>query len=716
MVRLKGRVLKQGGTLDKTDSKKPETFIKMTKLTPPIAKQKNHQSIHHGVTLNDPYNWLYDRSYPEVKDEEVLDYLREENAYTKAVMAPFSELSETIFQEMKGRMAEKDEGVPSKDGNYFYSWRFKKGTEYRIWFRTDLEGKNEEVLLDENQRAEGHDYYRLGGLEISPDHTLMAWSEDNSGSERFILRIKNLETGEILSEEIPETIGAPVWTADGQYLFYTVVDKNWRPNEIRRHKIGTEVDQDVLIYEEKNPGFFLGVYKTHSREFIVINATTQVTGEAQIFPAGEIGDTLTMVSPRRENHMYHLEHANGRFYINTNDQHVNFRIVSAPQETPSEEHWHEEIPGNDQDYLTGLIAFKDFLAIQQRVGGIDQIRIRDYQGSEHFIKFPESVYSAELVGTPEFDTDTFRIGYESMVTPGTVFDYSVSDKKLVTRKVQKIPSGYDKSAYETRRLMAPARDGVKVPVTILFKKGLQLDGSNPLHLYAYGAYGYGMPPIFSTNVFSLVDRGFIFAIAHVRGGDEMGFQWYLDGKLEKRPNSFNDFVDVAKFLITEKYAASGNISIEGRSAGGEMMGAVINQAPELWRAALVGVPFVDVLNTMLNDKLPLTPPEWPEWGNPITDKAAFELIRSYSPYDNIEARDYPAQYVSGGLNDPRVTYWEPAKWTAKMRSLKTDDNPLLMKINMGAGHGGKSGRFTRLEERAEEYAFLLAQFGLAEAK
>ena len=437
-----------------------------------------------------------------------------------------------------------------------------------------------------------------------------------------------------------------------------------------------------------------------------------MTSELYVFPASEDGGDLTLVAKRRDGHQYDLDHAGGHFYIRTNDDHVNFRVVRALENSPAEENWSEVIGGKDSDYIRGLTAFKDFLTIQQRVDGVDQIRIRNYDGDEHFVKFPESVYAADLGDTPEFDTTTVRINYESMITPDTVFDYKVETFELITRKVQEIPSGYDKAQYQTIRLMAPARDGVKVPVTLLYKKGLELNGKNPLHLYAYGAYGFGMPPVFIPNALSLVDRGFVYAIAHVRGGDEMGFQWYLDGKLEKRPNSFNDFIDVAKFLVAEKYTIEGNISIEGRSAGGEMMGAVINQAPELWRAALVGVPFVDVLNTMLNDALPLTPPEWPEWGNPITDKAAFELIRSYSPYDNIEAKNYPAQYVSGGLNDPRVTYWEPAKWTAKMRKLKTDDNPFVMKINMGAGHSGKTGRFTHLKERAEEYAFLLAQFGL----
>ena len=699
-----------------TPADKPESEMKqsMTKISPPVAKVVDHTFSHHGITVEDPYAWLYDKSYPTIDDEDVLSYLRAENAYTEWVMAPYKGFSETLFREMKGRIAEEDEGVPAKDGPYFYSWRYSGGTQYKVWLRNPAGGGNEEIILDENARAKDKDYYRLGGLAVSPDHSLLAWSEDFNGSERFTTRIKNLKTGQVFSEEIPETIGPAVWSSDGQYLFYTVVDEHWRPYEIRRHKIGAPVKEDVAIYAEQDPGFFLSVSRTHSREFIVITAGTQVTSEIYVFPAGENGGDLTLVSKRREGHQYDLDHANGKFYIRTNDHHVNFRVVSAPEQTPGEENWSAVIEGTDSDYIHALIAFKDFLAIQQKVGGIDQIRIRFYSGEEHFVGFPESVYAAGFGNTPEFETDTVRLNYESMITPETVFDYHVGNRELETRKIQEIPSGYDQSQYQTVRLMAPVRDGVLVPVTLLYKKGMKQDGGNPLHLYGYGAYGYGMPPGFITNAFSLVDRGFVYAIAHVRGGDEMGYQWYLDGKLEKRTNTFNDFIDVARFLINENYTRAGNISIEGRSAGGELMGVVINQAPELWRVALVGVPFVDVLNTMLNDELPLTPPEWPEWGNPITDKAAFELIRSYSPYDNIASKDYPAQYVSGGLNDPRVTYWEPAKWTAKMRALKTDSNPLVMKINMGAGHAGKSGRFTRLKERAEEYAFLLAQFGMAE--
>ena len=679
----------------------------------PVARIAIKSSTHHGISLEDPYDWLYDRAYPKVKDKSVLNYLRAENEYTKAIMAPHANLIETLYQEMKGRLPEEDHGVPAKDGPYFYSWRYKAGTQYKIWTRVPVNGGTEEILLDENARAEGHGFYTLGGMAVSPDHTLLAFSEDLDGSERFTLRIKNLKTGEILADEIPKTMGRPVWDAASKGVFYPLVNENWRPFRISYHPLGGNLKDDKIIFEEADKSFFVGIYKTHSKKYLVINSGDHVTSELRVLPADTPQADPVLIAKRRTAHEYHADHSIRNFYIRTNDVHKNFRIVVAPENSPGEANWQEVCPPSDDNYIRGLTSFKDFLAIQERRDGIDQIRIRDYSGGQHFIPFSEDVYAAEFGNTPDYDSKTVRIVYCSMITPATVFDYDVTNQTLQTMKVQKIPSGYDKGGYVTRRLMAPARDGVKVPVTLLYKKDLKLDGTHPLHLYGYGAYGMGMPPWFSTNAFSLVDRGFVYAIAHVRGGDEMGYGWYQDGKLEKRPNTFNDFVDVARFLIAENYTAEGNISIEGRSAGGELMGAVINQAPDLWKAALVGVPFVDVLNTMLNDKLPLTPMEWPEWGNPITDKAAFDLIRSYSPYDNIQAKAYPAQYVSGGLNDPRVTYWEPAKWTAKMRATKSDDNLVLLKTNMEAGHAGKTGRFTRLGERAEEYAFLLNEFGLA---
>lgn len=680
----------------------------------PIAAEKPHKSVHHGITLSDPWYWLKDPAYPKIEDAEILAYLGAENSYFEGVMAPHKALTEKIFAELKGRLKKDDASVPVRDGGWLYHWRFAEGAEYRTHVRIPVEGGDEQLVLDEAARAEGFEYYALGALSVSPDGRLLAFSEDNSGAERYMLRILELATGELLEDEIPETIGRPQWSADAGTLFYTIVDENWHPYQVKAHHIGDQASADRVVYEEPDKGFFLGLGKTQSRQYIVIAAGDQVTSEVRVLSADKPDAEPTLVAARKTNHQYDLDHSGGQFYIRTNDCHVNFRVVTAPEATPDPPHWQELIRGSDQTYIRGVTAFKDFIAVPMRVNGLDQVRIRNHDGDSHDIALPEETYAAGLGDNREFDTGVLRLGYNSMVTPETVFDYHLTGRRLETRKVREIPSGYDAGKYKTERLWATARDGARVPVSIVYGKDFPKDGSGRVHLIGYGAYGYGYPPGFDSRRLSLLDRGFAVAIAHIRGGDEMGWQWYLDGKLEKRTNSFNDFIDVAKHLIAEGYASPGGISISGRSAGGELMGAVLNAAPELWRAAIVGVPFVDVLNTMLDDTLPLTPGEWPEWGNPIEDKAAFDLIRSYSPYDNISAQDYPAMMVTGGLNDPRVTYWEPAKWTAKLRTLKTDRNLLVLKTNMGAGHGGKTGRYGALYEDAEEFVFILNAFGAAD--
>ncbi|MCH8863332.1 MAG: S9 family peptidase [Proteobacteria bacterium] len=711
---------------------------------PPMAAAKEYSFTTHGVTISDPWHWLKDPSYPQVDDAEVLDYLKAENAYFEGQMAPLAPLVKTIFEEMKGRIKSDDASVPLRDGAYFYSWRYSEGAQYKTWFRTaagvELRApaggvageKGEEILFDENERAGNRDFYALGGLQVSPDHTLLAFSEDMDGGERFTLRVKDIASGKMLDDEITETIGAPVWSADGKVIFYVRLDEHWRPYQVKAHRLGRPATEDRVVYEEPDAGFFLGLGKTQSREFIILASGDQVTSEVRVLAAADPDGEPLLVSARQKDRHYDLDHAapaegKGKFFIRVNDNHQNFRVVTlsddalGPDGAPGEENWQELIAGSDENYIRSLTAFSDFLAISERTEGLDQVRIlyhdRARAGDEHRIRFPEATYHASLGANaayeigPGQDVPELRLNYESMVTPDTIFDYDLEKRKLITRKVQEIPSGYDPAGYRTERLWATARsqggENTRVPVSIVYPRDFRRDGSGPLHLIGYGAYGYGYPPGFDAKRLSLLDRGFAVAIAHIRGGDEMGFGWYLDGKLEKRTNSFNDFVDVAKFLIEENWTSAGRISISGRSAGGELMGAVLNAAPELWGAAIVGVPFVDVLNTMLDADLPLTPPEWPEWGNPIEDKAAFELIRSYSPYDNITAQDYPPMLVTGGLNDPRVTYWEPAKWTARLRATKTDDNLLLLKTNMGAGHRGKSGRFQALEEDAEEFAFIL---------
>lgn len=680
--------------------------------TPPRAPQKPRQNERHGYRWTDDYAWLKDESYPKVDDPEVIEYLEAENAYFESAMKPYRSLTDDLFDELKGRIKEDDSSVPVKDGEWLYHWRFERGAQYRRWYRQPVSGGELELLLDEAQRAEGHEFYRLGAFSVSPDGTKLAWGEDTEGGERFTMRFKDLTTGEVLSDAIENTIGGAQWSADSTTVVYLRVSNEWRPYQARAHKLGTPASDDVVLFEEKDTSFFVGVDTTQSREYFVISTGDHVTSESHLLATDDPTGRPRLISARKENHRYEVDHAGEKLFIRTNDTHENFRLVSVAVADPAPSNWKELIGGSNRIYLRDFIAFRDTLVVQERVDGLDQVRVRKHDGSdEHRIEFPESAYAVSLGANPEFAPDALRLRYESMVTPATVFDYDAATRRLTSLKVQEIPSGYNPSRYVTKRLMATVRDGVEVPVSIVYRDDFKKGAGAPLHLYGYGAYGYGMRPSFSSDRLSLLDRGFAYAIAHVRGGDEMGFGWYTAGKLESRTNTFNDFVDVTRFLIEEGYAQAGRVTISGGSAGGELMGAVVNLAPELYQGCVAHVPFVDVLNTMLDDSLPLTPMEWPEWGNPITDKAAFELIRSYSPYDNVEAKHYPPLLITGGLNDPRVTYWEPAKWAAKLRATKLDSNLLLLKINMGAGHAGKSGRFERLREVAEEYTFLLMVTG-----
>ena len=677
----------------------------------PVARRKPHSFTRHGVTVEDPWAWLKDPGYPEVKDPEILGYLDAENAYFEAAMSPRAALVETLFEELKGRVKQDDASVPATDGDWLYWWAFRPGEQYRRWYRKPVKGGADELLLDEPALAEGKDYFRLGAMDVSPDGRLLAYSIDDNGSERFTARIRDLSTGALLPDVIPGTLGPLLWTADSKGLLYGLVNENWRIDVAKLHRVGAPVHEDAELYRERDEGFQVRLSRTQSRRFLILSTGDHVTTEVRLLPADDPAAAPLLVSPRQPGREYEVEEHDGALPIRANDTHPNFRIVSASLDAPGE--WSEVIAASDHFYIRGLTAFSDFYVVSGREDGLDQILLRDYAGGQKRIDFPEASYAAGLGSNAEYAVAKLRLSYQSMVTPPTVYDYHLATGRLETLKVQEIPSGYDASRYATERLTITARDGTKVPVSIVYTRGFAKDGSGPLHLYGYGAYGLAIPPGFSTNRLSLLDRGFAYAIAHIRGGDDLGYRWYLDGKLEKRTNTFNDFVDVAKGLIEAGYARPGRISISGGSAGGELVGAVMNQAPELWGAAVAHVPFVDVLNTMLDESLPLTPGEWPEWGNPITDPEAFALIRGYSPYDNVEARAYPPLLITAGLNDPRVTYWEPAKWAAKLRATKTDANILLLKTNMGAGHGGKSGRFEHLREDAEEQAFILWQLGLA---
>lgn len=682
----------------------------------PEAPQSRREITRHGRTLIDPFAGLRDEDYPTVDDTQTLDYLRAENAYFEAAMKPVDGLVETLFAEFEGRLEEDERSVPARDGDYYYYWRYEPGAQYRKWWRRPAKGGEAVVILDELARAGGHDFYDMGALTISPDGRYIAWSEDLEGSERYRIFVRDLQSGKIVDEAVSNSTGWAAWAADSASFFYTVLSEEWRPYQIRYHKIGADAADDRLVYEEKDTGFFIGLGKSQSRKYVIIAGGDNVTSEVRVIPADSPETEPVLIAARKENHQYEVDHAGGTFYIRTNDTHKNFRVVTAPEARPGPEHWVELIAPSDEVYIRRLTSFRNFLVIEERLGGLDQIRLRDYDGGEHRVAFPEEAYRARLGNNPEFEIEALRINYESMVTPDTVFDYDFAQRKLVPRKVQEIPSGYEADKYTTERLWARARDGVEVPISIVYRKDFPRDGSGRLHLYGYGAYGSGRPPNFSFTRLSLLDRGFAYAIAHVRGGDEMGYHWYEDGKLFNRTNAFHDFIDVAEHLIGARYAAPGNISISGGSAGGTLIGYVLNERPELWRAAVAHVPFVDVLNTILDDSLPLTPIEWPEWGNPITDERAFEYILSYSPYNNVKAQDYPPIMVTAGLHDPRVTYWEPAKWVARLRTVKTDDNLLVLKTNMGAGHRGLSGRYKELYEIAEEFAFVLMAFGERDQK
>jgi oligopeptidase B len=698
-----------------SDAQKPESFIRLSQIEDkaPQAIAKTYQAEYHGLTLTDDYHWLRDEGYPEVNDKLILDYLKDENEYYANFLAPHKKLVDTLFEEFKGRVDETDTSVPWQKDGYEYRWYFQPSKEYRTWVRRKLDTDLEQIFIDENLLAEGHEYFTLGDWDISPDNNYLAYSIDTDGSERSTIRIKDLTTDEYLKDELVDAAGSVLFSQDSQSLIYSLLAKDkWRTLSVNVHKLRTKQSQDKVLVSEVDETFSLDFDLTSSKQYLILTTGDSNRTEVSVMSMADLSQAPKMLNTREQNFKLEVDHGNGYFYMLTNDTHINFRIAKSKENQVQYDQWQTVFAGSDIRYFKALQVFKDFVAIGQSIQGIESISILPNAGASHQISLPEKVASVSLGANPEFSQKQVRIRYESMITPDSIYDYDVFSQSLNLRKSRAIPSGYNKNQFQTERIMAEARDGSNIPVTIVYKKGFKKDGSQPLYLYAYGAYGIGLSPDFSTTRLSLLERGFAFAYAHVRGGDEMGYQWYLDGKLDKRTNTFNDFVDIAQHLIEEEYVTKGNISIEGGSAGGELMGAVVNQAPDLWRSVNLAVPFVDVLNTMLDATLPLTPPEWSEWGNPLTSKKTFEFIQSYSPYDNIQAKEYPPMLVTGGLNDPRVTYWEPAKWTAKMRATKTDDNLLVMRINMGAGHFSNTGRYGRLKDSAEEYAFTLIAHGI----
>ncbi len=687
----------------------------MTLLPPPLAAQKSHVTTWHGTTLEDPFHWLRADNWQEVMrnpsalDAEIRAYLEAENAFADAALADTVDLQKVLFEEMKARLKPDDRTVPSPDGPFEYFSSFAAGGQYPRFGRRPRGGGDEVILLDGNAEAAGKTYWDLGSASHSPDHRLVAYSTDDKGSELYTLRIRDIETGQNLPDEIEDTRGDVAWANDSRTLYYIRVDANHRPRAVFRHRIGTPAETDVCVYEEADESFFLALGRTQSRAFVLINAHDHQTSEFHVLDANDPEAKPSVVVPRSTGHEYDVEHHGDRFIITTNsDGAEDFRIVEAPVADPAMTNWREIVPHRAGRLIIETVVTKHHITRLEREDSLPRIVVRRIaDGAEHPIAFAEEAFSLGIAGGYEFDTSNLRFTYSSMTTPVETYDYDMATRTRVLRKRQEIPSGHNPDDYVTRRLFAVASDGERVPVSLLYRKSTPLDGSAPLYLYGYGAYGISMPASFSTGRLSLVDRGFIYAIAHVRGGKDKGYRWYKDGKAAKKVNTFTDFIAAGEMLVAEGLTRRGRIVANGGSAGGMLMGAVANMAPDLFLGIIADVPFVDVLNTMLDKDLPLTPPEWPEWGNPIESAADFQTIRNYSPYDNVTAMAYPHILATGGLTDPRVTYWEPAKWVAKLRRHSTGNNLLLLKINMGAGHGGASGRFERLKETARDFAFAL---------
>lgn len=687
---------------------------------PPRAAKRPRVETWHGYEKRDDYHWLKAENWqevmhdPAVLPQEIRDFLDGENAYHEAVMADTRALQDKLFAELKGRIKEDDSSVPAPDGPYDYYSSYVKGGQHPRYCRRPRGADGpEQLLLDGNALATGRDYFRFGGVDLSPDHGLIAWSFDGNGSEFYELRVRDAASGADLPDVLQNTAGDATWAADGRSFFYTLQDDNHRPLKTYRHVLGTAQADDVLIHEEKDTGKFTGVSITNSEKWIVIDIHDHDTSELWLIDADKPEEEPRLVAARVPGIEYDVEHWNDRFILRTNAGDAeDYKLVTAPVSDPRPENWTDLVAHRPGIFIVGYLVLKNWLIRMERENALPRLVVRDMAtAEEHAIAFDEEAYSLGFGEMREYDTDILRFSYSSMTTPGQVFDYDMRSRSRSLRKMQEVPSGHDPSQYVTRRVMAPAHDGETIPVTLLYARNAKLDGSEPLWLYGYGSYGISIPAGFNTNILSLVNRGFIYAIAHIRGGQEKGRRWYKTGKMEHKENTFRDFISSARYLVDKGFTRQGSIVAQGGSAGGMLMGAVANMAPELFHGMVAEVPFVDVLTTMLDDTLPLTPPEWPEWGNPIESKDAYERIAAYSPYDRVEAKAYPHLLAVGGLTDPRVTYWEPAKWVAKLRDLKTDENLLLFKTNMGAGHGGVSGRFDRLKEVAFVYAFGLKVAG-----
>lgn len=678
----------------------------MSKVTPPVAEKVPFELEKHGDVRVDNYYWLNNR-----EDQKVIDYLNAENAYYEEMTAHTKAFQEDLFQEMKSRIKEDDESVPYFKNGYYYITRFEKGKDYPIYSRKkgSLDAP-EEILFDCNEMAEGHSYFNLGGLNVSPDNNLVAFGVDYVSRRQYTIQVKNLKTGEIYPEKITNTTGGSSWANDNKTLFYTRNNEvTLRSDKIYKHKLGESPESDQLVYEEKDDTYNTFVYKEKSQKYLLIGSSSTVSDEYRYLDANNPDGEFKILQKRERGLEYGVSYYDGKFYIVTNkDNATNFKLVTCPENKTAKENWTDLIPHREDVLLEGIDIFKNYLVISERSGGLSKLRIRSWDTStDYYLPFDSETYTAYTTSNVEFDTDVVRFGYQSMTTPASVMDFNMTTQEKTLLKEQEVPGGtFDKNNYVEERIWATAEDGTKIPMSVVYRKGMEKSGKNPVLQYAYGSYGYTIDPYFSTTRLSLLDRGFIFVLAHIRGGQYMGRQWYEDGKMLKKMNTFTDFVDCSKHLIAEKYTSAEHLYAQGGSAGGLLMGVVINIAPELYNGVVSQVPFVDVVTTMLDNSIPLTTGEYDEWGNP-NDKEYYDYMLSYSPYDNVKAQAYPNMLVTTGLHDSQVQYWEPAKWVAKLRDMKTDDNLLFMDTNMDAGHGGASGRFESLKETAKVYSFLL---------
>jgi oligopeptidase B len=680
--------------------------------TPPQAPQHSHVITQEGETRTDPFFWLRDRKNPET-----IQYLEAENRYTDLMLKPVEALREKLYREMRGRIQETDLSVPYRIDDYYYYGRTESGKQYEIFCRKkgDLNAP-EEVLLDENQLAQGLKYFSVGVLSVSPDHRLLAYSVDTDGGEVYTLRVKNLQTGELLPDTITGTSYSFAWAADSRSFFYSVLDSAKRPFKAMRHVLGNNVGSDSTVVEEPDERFELSIAKSRSREFIFFEVESKLATEIRFIHADRPEETPVLIQPREKELIYHIDHHGDRFFLVTNLHAKNFKVVSTPVDQPSKEHWSDFAPYDPNVAISGIEAFKDHLVVLERQGGLPVVRVYNLKtGETHLVDFAEPAYNVELGENPEFASSVVRLEFGSLITPQSVIDYDLVAQTKSIRKQTPVLGGFNRDNYAEEQIYAKADDGAEIPISLFYRKGFQRNGSAPIILDGYGAYGLSEEAEFSSARLSLVDRGFVYAIAHVRGGGERGRTWYEDGKLLKKKNTFTDFIRCAEYLLEQHYGSPHALAISGGSAGGLLMGSVMNMRPDLFTTVIANVPFVDILNTMSDPSLPLTVTEYEEWGNPA-DRPYYDYIRSYSPYDNVGDRPYPNLLVTAGLNDPRVSYWEPAKWVAKQRTLKGQNRQLLLHTNMGAGHMGESGRFDRLKEYAMEIAFVLQTFGMAESK